>query len=120
MGLGGSKLGNVCSEIRCANGTVHMGSRVQSQWDESKRYHDGLWYCGTVEQCYDDGQAKIVFDNGKRWTAKAVLMYNLPPEHPGQAGKVTGGAQTMGGVPSAGGGGPPSPLPKGTVLGKPA
>ena len=82
-------------EVGCANGRIKRGARVQTQDDEG----DYKWYVGTVEQCYESGQAKVVYDDDDKWTGSANYMYLLPPGHPGLTQKVPMGATTQAGPP---------------------
>ena len=97
MGCGSSKLVET-NQINGANGPLRKGVRVQTQWDEGSG-HDNKWYCGTIEAVYENGEAKILYDDGDDWTGKAVYIYALPPHHAGMSQKVAVGAPTMDGIP---------------------
>ena len=97
MGCGGSKAAET-NQIMGANGPLRHGVRVQTQWDEGSG-HDNKWYCGTIQAVFEDGTARIEYDDGDSWTGKAVYIYALPPHHAGMTSKVAIGAPSMEGVP---------------------
>ena len=95
MGCGAS-VGSPVPEVQAANGQLRKGVRCQTQWEREEGGND-KWYCATVQECYDSGKAKLVYDDGDTWTGKAVYIYLLPPGHPGAAQKVPQGADTQAG-----------------------
>ena len=103
MGCGSStEARQEASQGMCANGPIVPGTRVQTQWDEGAG-HDNKWYCGTISAVYTNGEAKITYDDGDVWVGEAVYIYALPPHHPAMIQKFAIGADTMDGVPGAGG-----------------
>ena len=98
MGCGSSTPLTATNQINGANGPLRKGVRVQTQWDEGAG-HDNKWYCGTIDQVYTNGHAKIVYDDNDTWTGEAIYIYCLPPHHAGMNMKVAVGAPTMEGVP---------------------
>jgi len=97
MGCAGSSAagGEPTNQIMAANGQIRSGVRVQTLNDED----DNKWYCGVIEAVYTNGKAKVLYDDGDRWTGSAAYIYVLPPEHPGFQQKVAIGADTMMGPP---------------------
>jgi len=73
--------------IPCANGRIDKGSRVKTQWTRDEGGND-QWYTATVVKIFDNGKASLRYDDGDRWTGRALFCYLLdpPPEAPmGQA-----------------------------------
>lgn len=74
---------------------------MQTLNDEGK-LADNLWYCGTVEAVYTSGAAKVVFDDGDKYTwpgsYAAQLIHVLPQGHPAFEEKMRAGAPTQEGL----------------------
>ena len=82
--------------LSCANGTIRVGSRVQTQWDEGP-HCDYKWYVGTVTRLFRSGNATITYDDPDEWTGAARYIYLLLTGHPGLTSQVAMGAPTTGG-----------------------
>lgn len=68
--------------IACANGMIHIGSRVMTQWTKEEG-GDNSWCNATVNAIFDDGQAFLRYDDGDKWTGNAGCMHLLnPPSAP--------------------------------------
>ena len=82
--------------LPCANGTLALSSRVQTQYtlDEGG---DGLWYTGTIQALWDNGECSIKYDDGDKWTGRSVYAYLLPAGSPGLSQLQPYGAQGQGG-----------------------
>jgi len=87
------------TDIPCANGTLRVGARVQTMWDEGVG-HDRLWYVGTVNRISSRSTASILYDDGDRWTGGTKWMYLLPPGHPGLTQRLLAGSATQNGPPA--------------------
>lgn len=88
------------AQVTGANGTVlRYGVRVQRRSD-----HDYMWYVGTVDKLFNDGDVAVAHDSGEYWQGEGEDVHPLPPDHPGQES-----AMEMG-LPSPDGLGTPSPV----------
>ena len=96
--------------LPCANGHVTYGARIQTQYtyDEGG---DGLWYTGTVVSCTSDGCVSVKYDDGDRWTGKAIFCYLLPEGSPGLTLPQPYGVPSQGGHVAPPGGHPMSATP---------
>jgi len=88
--------------IECRNGSIRKGDRVQTQWERDEGGND-KWFCGIVQEAYENGKVKLKYDDGDDWTGKAVYVLKLGPEHPGLGAKFPHGFDT------------PNPTPQQTV-----
>eukprot|EP00445_Apocalathium_hangoei_P016431 CAMPEP_0203901170 /NCGR_PEP_ID=MMETSP0359-20131031/43373_1 /ASSEMBLY_ACC=CAM_ASM_000338 /TAXON_ID=268821 /ORGANISM="Scrippsiella Hangoei, Strain SHTV-5" /LENGTH=85 /DNA_ID=CAMNT_0050824785 /DNA_START=25 /DNA_END=278 /DNA_ORIENTATION=+ len=85
MGCFGSRL--TASEVQGANGRIVKGSRVQTV-NTVAEGGDGSWYQGTVQDCFADGEVKILYDDGDKWTGSAqeVYLFDAQAGDPGDRG----------------------------------
>lgn len=100
VGQAAAKPASAVTQAAGANGTVlRNGDRVQRRSD-----HDYMWYVGTVDKLFNDGDVAVALDSGEYWQGEGEDVHPLPPDHPGQES-----AMEMG-LPSPDGLGTQSPV----------
>jgi hypothetical protein len=71
-------------QVPCANGTLFLHGRVQTQWDEGPDC-DYRYYLGNVTAIHSNSTATITYDDNDSWTGETKWMYEVPSSHPGYA-----------------------------------
>ena len=81
--------------LPCANGSLTMGARIETQYtlDEGG---DNLWYTGSITGLYSNGNADVRYDDGDRWSGRAIYCYLLPRGSPGMTQPQPYGAPSQG------------------------
>ena len=81
--------------LPCANGNLTVGARIQTQYTLSEG-GDNLWYTGSITDLYSNGDAAVRYDDGDRWTGRAIYCYLLPSGSPGMRQPQPYGAPSQG------------------------
>ena len=78
----GQCLASPAASAPCANGSLVLSSRVQTQYTRDEG-GDGLWYTGSITGLWNDGSVAVQYDDGDSWRGRAIYCYLLPAGSPG-------------------------------------